>query len=213
MTNTEKNVDTKNKIIKAANELFADHGFAGASVRDIASKAEVNLAAINYHFTNKENLYWQVFDYNYNWISDTIADFGKECSNTEDLTAKTFHFFIENEIAMMNTFKLIISGMSPPEGITVCVFDQKKFGPPGQVTFFQKIEGDLKIDLSEDSKLWATKMIFSLLFHFGVMLNTKMMKARCESEDHLKPERMEASLRHSVKAHLEYLKKNHAKMA
>lgn len=47
---------TKNKILDAAEDLFATHGFNGTSLREITSKAEVNLAAVNYHFGSKKEL-------------------------------------------------------------------------------------------------------------------------------------------------------------
>lgn len=47
---------TKQRILDAAEELFASHGFAGASLRQVTSAAQVNLAAVNYHFGSKENL-------------------------------------------------------------------------------------------------------------------------------------------------------------
>jgi len=52
---------TRHHLIEAAQSLFAEHGFRGASIRDIASVAGTNIAAINYHFGNKENLYRIVF--------------------------------------------------------------------------------------------------------------------------------------------------------
>lgn len=48
---------TRNKIIKAAARIFAEHGYDGASIRNIVAKADVNQAAISYHFGSKEGLY------------------------------------------------------------------------------------------------------------------------------------------------------------
>ncbi len=48
---------TKLTLISAAGQLFAMHGLDGVSVRTIAEKAGVNIAAINYHFGGKEKLY------------------------------------------------------------------------------------------------------------------------------------------------------------
>jgi len=48
---------TRNKIIKAAARIFAENGYDGASIRSIVAKADVNQAAINYHFGSKEGLY------------------------------------------------------------------------------------------------------------------------------------------------------------
>lgn len=52
---------TKERILSAAEELFARHGFAGASLRQVTSAANVNLAAVNYHFGSKDNLINEVF--------------------------------------------------------------------------------------------------------------------------------------------------------
>src|SRR3546814_16701921 len=47
---------TKDRILGAAEELFAQHGFAGTSLRQVTSRADVTIAAVNYHFGSKENL-------------------------------------------------------------------------------------------------------------------------------------------------------------
>ena len=48
---------TRERIMKAAERLFAERGYDGTSVRAIVAKARVNQAAINYHFDGKEGLY------------------------------------------------------------------------------------------------------------------------------------------------------------
>lgn len=52
---------TRERILGAAEELFASHGFAGASLRQVTASAKVNLAAVNYHFGSKDNLIEEVF--------------------------------------------------------------------------------------------------------------------------------------------------------
>ena len=51
---------TKAKIIESAGRLFADKGFKGVTVRDIAQNAETQVSALNYHFRTKEALYREV---------------------------------------------------------------------------------------------------------------------------------------------------------
>jgi AcrR family transcriptional regulator len=51
---TEKS--TKNRILDAAESLFAEYGIASTSLRQITTAADVNLAAVNYHFRSKESL-------------------------------------------------------------------------------------------------------------------------------------------------------------
>jgi AcrR family transcriptional regulator len=57
---TEEAKDTRERLLEAAENLFADRGCAAVSVRDIAAEAEVNVAAVNYHFQGKDNLYHEV---------------------------------------------------------------------------------------------------------------------------------------------------------
>lgn len=52
---------TKERILSAAEALFAEFGFAGTSLRQVTSRADVNLAAVNYHFGSKDNLVTEVF--------------------------------------------------------------------------------------------------------------------------------------------------------
>jgi AcrR family transcriptional regulator len=54
-------VDTKSRILDAAEELFMEHGFEATSLRLITTAASVNLAAANYHFGSKEELFQAVF--------------------------------------------------------------------------------------------------------------------------------------------------------
>src|SRR5215831_1689171 len=53
---------TREKIIKAASRAFALSGYEGASIRTIVAEADVNQAAINYHFGSKEGLYRAVLE-------------------------------------------------------------------------------------------------------------------------------------------------------
>ena len=48
--------DTRERILDAAERLFMQHGYDGTSMRLVTGEAEVNLAAVNYHFGSKEEL-------------------------------------------------------------------------------------------------------------------------------------------------------------
>lgn len=51
-----KSAGTRERILHAAEGLFAEHGFETVSLRDITGAAEANVAAVNYHFGSKDNL-------------------------------------------------------------------------------------------------------------------------------------------------------------
>jgi AcrR family transcriptional regulator len=50
-------IDTKEQIVSVAERLFAERGFAGTTLRNVISEADVNLAAVHYHFGSKEELF------------------------------------------------------------------------------------------------------------------------------------------------------------
>jgi AcrR family transcriptional regulator len=57
MGRVERNLQTRRGLLEAAGEVFAQKGFAKATVRAICDRAGVNVAAINYYFRDKEGLY------------------------------------------------------------------------------------------------------------------------------------------------------------
>jgi|GEM_PF-13270 len=75
---TNKQVSTQNKILNAAETLFAEHGFAETSLRLITARAEVNLASVNYHFGSKKTLIEAVFDrFMLSFTQDLMAEMKK----------------------------------------------------------------------------------------------------------------------------------------
>lgn len=53
---------TKERILKAAGSIFGNRGFKDTTIRAISQAAKVNIAAINYHFGDKEGLYGAVLE-------------------------------------------------------------------------------------------------------------------------------------------------------
>lgn len=53
-------MDTKEKILKIACELYLDEGYKGLSMRKVASRAEISATAIYRHFDSKESLHQQI---------------------------------------------------------------------------------------------------------------------------------------------------------
>jgi len=58
----KKSENLRIRLLDVAEELFAERGFFGVSVRDITDRAEVRNASINYHFESKEKLFMAVID-------------------------------------------------------------------------------------------------------------------------------------------------------
>ncbi|MDP8222066.1 MAG: TetR/AcrR family transcriptional regulator [Candidatus Lernaella stagnicola] len=64
---------TKERILEAADELFGEVGFDGASTRKIAARSGANKALIHYHFKTKEGLLGSVLDRYYQRLGDTLS--------------------------------------------------------------------------------------------------------------------------------------------
>ncbi|MBS1791893.1 MAG: CerR family C-terminal domain-containing protein [Acidobacteria bacterium] len=58
-------LETRQRLLVAAEKLFAERGFASVCVRDLVSEAKVNIAAVNYYFGSKENLYLETLRYSF----------------------------------------------------------------------------------------------------------------------------------------------------
>jgi AcrR family transcriptional regulator len=54
---------TRQQLLEAAGEVFAQHGYRAATVREICLRAGANIASIHYHFGDKEKLYIEVLRY------------------------------------------------------------------------------------------------------------------------------------------------------
>jgi len=65
-----RNIDTRERILDAAERLFMAHGYEGTSMRQITGEAGVNLAAVNYHFGSKESLMQEVFRRRQDWLNE-----------------------------------------------------------------------------------------------------------------------------------------------
>lgn len=63
---------TKARILAAAEEVFAARGFEGASTRDIAARAGVNISSLHYHWASKETLYVAVFHDVYDRLTELL---------------------------------------------------------------------------------------------------------------------------------------------
>jgi len=63
MDGKDKTLETRQRLLEAAGEVFAEHGFRDTTIREICERAKANIAAVHYHFGDKEELYAAVFTY------------------------------------------------------------------------------------------------------------------------------------------------------
>ncbi len=94
MANTVIEKSTRQRLIEAAGELFAEKGFKATTVRDISEKAGANVAAVNYHFGDKEKLYEGVIFHIIDGIKEEFpVDKGFEKTSSPE---ERLHVFVRN---------------------------------------------------------------------------------------------------------------------
>ncbi len=76
-------MDKKEHIISIAIELFAQKGFEGTSIRELAAKADVNVAMISYYFGSKDKLFEAVVEYKASYMKGILEELAKDKNKTE----------------------------------------------------------------------------------------------------------------------------------
>ncbi|MFW5707473.1 MAG: TetR/AcrR family transcriptional regulator [Bacteroidota bacterium] len=100
-----KNKNTEQKIFDAATELFIEKGVDRTSVRDIASKAGINLALMNYYFRSKENLFDAIFT---DLVKKNTSDLIQILDSDLELSEK-IRQYVAAYIDMLNRNPLLVS--------------------------------------------------------------------------------------------------------
>jgi len=176
MDNSNNNADSagtvRNRLLEVAAESFAEKGFDGTSVRDITAKASCNVAAVNYHFGGKENLYFEVFHRYMTVMRDIrIAAIEKVMSQTdheptlEELIRTFATAFIEpliDQSSGRRFMKLMLCEMSNPH-LPRRMFTEELAGP----TLNSLGKGIAKIcpGLEQKKIVLSTVSIISQLVH------------------------------------------------
>ena len=91
----KKSEATKERILLSAAELFAQHGYQGTTHQMMSEKANVNIAAINYHFGSKENLYLKVWGFLYEVAMEDYSDFINEDDSAEEKLREFINWRVE----------------------------------------------------------------------------------------------------------------------
>src|SRR4029078_4268546 len=95
---------TKARILSPAEDVFLRHGFAGASTREIAAAAGVNISSLHYHWESKETLYFAVFEHVYDRIlelvrssiPDTSVERPANREVIDEVMGRLYDFFADN---------------------------------------------------------------------------------------------------------------------
>lgn len=204
MTQQEKK-DTKNKILEVAQELFSQFGYNGTSVRQIAEKSGTNIAAINYHFNSKANLYWSVVDDAYEWIEKGFKEICQNANSLDEVVRSLFVYLREGEQFVSSTMRIFLSGSAPaPEKghNIVQKLEGEYFGPPGGLAIVEFLKREYGDKIKQKNLEWVVKCLFASLFHFATMCATSTLSEI--KKDRMSDKEIEEALVKMAKALIQY---------
>jgi len=167
--------ETKKKIIDVARKIFSENGFEGTSIRELAKQAEVNVAAINYHFGSKEQLFFFI-------IQDAITNLTLSLkliyenhlikkTNAEDFFIEVYRYFHKNSSDIVSTMKVLMSVPMTQKSEMRHIKEIEK-GPPGAEYFEKVLIENTQKEISAENLHWATTAIFSHITHKTIIMHT-----------------------------------------
>lgn len=106
--------DTVDRILDAAEHLFAERGFAETSLRTITGRAGVNLAAVNYHFGSKKALIQAVFE---RFLTPFCASLDQALDRRQRDTGKDA-LSLDDLLALVATVAVELHMRDPARGVT-----------------------------------------------------------------------------------------------
>lgn len=161
-------IETKEKIMEAARVLFADHGYEGTSVREIAKAAEVNVASVNYYFSSKENLFLEILRAGYAECAQEMRSLlEKNKGDLEETMVEIFRYFVDNSHDLRSHFKLMMSAQHSHH-LTTEGSEDRMYGPPGGMVIAESLKKKAP-EASDQDIHWALKTLFSHVTHLSLI--------------------------------------------
>ena len=180
MAGTTKVNIPKDRILYEAEVLFAERGFYAVTIREITQAARCNLAAVNYHFGNKQNLYMEVFRCLWKPRAKRILARFESVLAQRELTLKGIvhavaEAFIKGPLSdeeRLRHFQLMVREMArPTEAFEMVIGDV--IGP-FQRKLAELIRPFMAREMGQVALLLYIQSIISMVIHFNFARNPVM---------------------------------------
>lgn len=156
--------DTRQRIIEASTYLFGVKGYDATSTREIAQRAGVNIASLNYHFKSKQGILEEVTGCIIVEFKEKMKALAQDPNQSAAQYAlKIYGALHDDQVKCLNHFKMFLgSGNS-------CSHLMEGDQPPGWDELRRFIRKEINPTVPDSETLWASSIIFSYLMHSAVM--------------------------------------------
>lgn len=196
---------TRNKLLDAAGHVFADFGFHGATVREICSRAGVNVALVNYYFGDKLELYTEVLRHSIGASSDGIIQQALKSSAPPEAALRELIYAMLRRVCLGDRpiwhFRLMVHEFAQPTPAMATVIDETM--RPIYERFRIIIGGMLGLPADHDKTRLCAHSVISQIVHY---VHGRHVISQLWPELEMNPERVTEIATHISDFSLAYLR-------
>jgi AcrR family transcriptional regulator len=195
---------TRQKLLEAAGQVFAENGFHSATVRDICARAGANVAAVNYYFGDKVELYEEVLRQAVCTVHDAGLREALGSAQPKDALRRVIRYMLEKFCGASRpswAMRLMVHEMARPTPVLIRVIDE--IVEPNYIMLRRLIGRMLDLPPDHETTRLCAHSVFGQVAHWA---HSRPAIARLWPELEMTEETMDRIAQHITDFSMAYLK-------
>lgn len=165
-TSAKEPVDNRLRILLAAEELFASHGFAATSVREIVQRADVTAPVLYYYFGSKDELLTTLVSERFEEYIERVIEASAQAHSVRDVVNMWCETLIDETVSRPTTLRLILGALwgPPVPHLRKVVFQFHKRVIALYIDSLQRCDPSISEERARFSHLALNGMLNSFMF-------------------------------------------------
>jgi TetR/AcrR family transcriptional regulator len=168
-----KPLDTRDRVLQVAQQLFAERGYRGTSLRDIAKRIGIKAPSLLHHFPSKQQLYVAVLDRMFQSIEDAANAIAWAKENRQERMRQAITDAIDFMVARPDFVRLLWMEMADESGVGRQVLKRRLpplFSTAVNFIFRGQREGEFRAEVEPNHFMWSLNSITIGFFTTAAML-------------------------------------------
>jgi TetR/AcrR family transcriptional regulator len=168
-----KPLDTRDRVLQVAQQLFAERGYRGTSLRDIAKRIGIKAPSLLHHFPSKQQLYVAVLDRMFQSIEDAANAIAWSKENRQERMRQAITDAIDFMVARPDFVRLLWMEMADESGVGRQVLKRRLpplFSTAVNFIFRGQREGEFRAEVDPNHFMWSLNSITIGFFTTATML-------------------------------------------